>query len=113
MASKLDRFIILEDLILTSHNLVVTILLFGGSNHWPIQLEASFIGIPRNRPFKFENVWLTHPDFLSNIERWWTEDMQVQGTKMFLLHQRLKHIKQRLKDCKQRMNLEIYLKPKK
>jgi len=65
---------------------------------WPIQLEASFIGTPRNRPFRFENVWLTHPDFISNINKWWKEELHVQGTKMFMLQQRLKHTKAKLKD---------------
>ena len=59
--------------------------------------EVSFIGTPRNRPFRFENIWLTHLDFISNIEKWWTKDMHVQGTKMFLLHKILKHIKHKLK----------------
>eukprot|EP00253_Pinus_taeda_P006320 PITA_06320 len=98
VASKLDRFSISEDLILSGLDLSAMILPFGGSDHWPIQLEASFIGTPRNRPFRFENIWLTHPEFNNNIEKWWTEDLNVQGTKMFLLQQRLKHIKLRLKD---------------
>jgi len=85
VASKLDRFILSEDLILTGLDMSAMILPFGGSDHWPIQLEASFIGTPRNRPFRFENIWLTHPDFINNIEKCWKEDMQVQGTKMFLL----------------------------
>lgn len=97
MASKLDRFIISEDLILTGPDLSTMILPFGGLDHWLVQLEASFTGTPRNKPFRFENIWLIHLDFISNIEKWWTEDMQVQATKMFLLHKRLKHIKIRLK----------------
>jgi len=67
VASKLDRFIISKDLLLTGLDLTASILPFGGADHWPIQLEASFIGTPRNKPFRFENVWLTHPDFISNI----------------------------------------------
>ena len=98
VASKLDRFIIFEDLILICLDLSALILPLGGSDQWPILLEASFIGTLRNRPFRIENIWLTHPDFISNIEKWWIEDMNVQGTKMFLLHQKLKHIKLRLKD---------------
>ena len=85
LASKLDRFIISEDLILSGLDLSAMILPFGGSDHWPIQLEASFIGMPRNRPFRFENIWLTHPNFNNNIEKWWTEYLDVQGTKIFLL----------------------------
>ena len=75
MASKHDRFIISEELILTGHNFVAMILPFGGLNHWPIQLEVSFIGTPRNRPFRFENIWLSNPNFIDNIERWWIQDM--------------------------------------
>eukprot|EP00253_Pinus_taeda_P007097 PITA_07097 len=79
-------------------NIIALILPFGGSDHWPIQLEASLFGKPRNTPFRFENTWLTHSDFLTNIEEWWKEELHLQGTKMFLLHSRLKHIKGRLKE---------------
>lgn len=40
----------------------------------------------------------THPNFTNNISSWWSEDLHIQGTSMFLLHKRLKHIKFRLKD---------------
>lgn len=56
VASRLDRFIISKYLLLTSCIMTAFILPFGGSNHWPIQLEASFIGSLRYRPFRFENV---------------------------------------------------------
>eukprot|EP00253_Pinus_taeda_P033434 PITA_33434 len=98
VAYKLDRFIIFEDLILTGNDLSAMILPFGGLDHWPIQLEVPFIGTPRNRPFRFENIWLTHPDFIGNIEKWWRKYLHVQGTKMSLLYHRLKHIKLRLKN---------------
>jgi len=97
VASKLDRFIITDGHILTGLDLSATILPFGGSDHWLVQLEGSFRGTPRNRLFRFENISLTHPNFIRNIEKWWTKDIQVQGNKMFLLHKRLKHIKLRLK----------------
>jgi len=97
-ASKLDRFIISEDLLLTGLDMSALILPFGGSDHWPTQLEATFMATPRNRPFRFENVWLSHPNFTSNIDKWWMEDFPIQGTKMFMLQQRFKHIKSKLKD---------------
>eukprot|EP00253_Pinus_taeda_P003950 PITA_03950 len=97
VASKLDRFIILEDLILNDKGMEARILPFGGFDHWPIQLEIRGIGTPKNRPFRFENIWLTHPNFTSNISSWWSEDLHIQGTSMFLLHKKLKHIKLRLK----------------
>ena len=55
------------------------------------------MGTPRNRPFRFENAWLSHPKFTSNIDKWWREELNIQGTKMFMLQQKLKHIKARLK----------------
>jgi len=61
-------------------------------------LKIKGIGTPRNKPFKFENIWLSHPDFSRNIEKWWSEDLHIQGTRMYLLHKRLKHIKFWLKE---------------
>lgn len=98
VALKLDRFIILEDLILNEIGMEARILPFGGSDHWPIQLEIRGIGTPQNRPFRFENIWLTHPEFINNISSWWSEDLHIQGTNMFLLHRRLKHINLKLKE---------------
>ena len=75
MASKLDRFLVSEDLMLIHNEITTRILPFGSSDHWPIQLEIKGLDSPRNRPFRFENIWLTHPDFLSNIKDWWREDL--------------------------------------
>ncbi len=55
VASKLGRFIISEDLFLLGPAMLAYILPFGGSNHCHIQLEATFKGTPRNKPFRFEN----------------------------------------------------------
>jgi len=98
VATKLDRFIISKDFILNDKEMIARVLPFEGSDHWPVQLEVEGIGTPRNRPFRFENIWLSHPDFISNIANWWLEDLNIQGTIMFLLQKRLKHIKLRLKD---------------
>jgi len=56
IASNLDRFIISEDLTFTGLDMTVTILPFGGSDHWPVQFEVTSIGTPKNRPFIFENI---------------------------------------------------------
>eukprot|EP00253_Pinus_taeda_P007713 PITA_07713 len=52
----------------------------------------------RNRPFIFENIWLSHPDFANNIAIWWAEELSIQGTSMFLPQKKLKHIKLKLKE---------------
>ena len=56
VASKLDRFKILEYLMLTDNEMIVRILPFGGSDHCPVQLEVQGIGTHKNRPFIFENI---------------------------------------------------------
>lgn len=70
VASKLDRFMILEDLMLLDKEIIAGILPFSGSDHWSVLIEMKGIGTPRNRPFRFENIWLSHPDFISNNENW-------------------------------------------
>lgn len=98
VTSKLDRFIISEDLMLTDKEKITMVLPSGGSDHWSVQMEIQAIGTPQNRPFRFENIWLSHLEFMSNIEKWWTKDLEIQGTRMFLLHKILNHIKMKLKE---------------
>lgn len=38
VASKLDRFLVSEELMLINNEITTGILPFGGSDHWPIQL---------------------------------------------------------------------------
>lgn len=73
VALKLDRFIIFKYLLLTRPAITVPIFPFGGSDHWPVQIEATIMGTPRNRPFRFKNVWLLHPKLTSNINKWWKD----------------------------------------
>lgn len=79
VASKLDRFMISEELMLIDKEITTRVHPSGGSDHSPIQLEIKGMVSPRNRPFRFENISLSHPDFTSNIEKWWSEDLQFQG----------------------------------
>eukprot|EP00253_Pinus_taeda_P007550 PITA_07550 len=41
-------------------------------------------------------------EFISNIGKWLAEDLQIQGSSIFLLHKRLKHIKLKLKEWNQK-----------
>eukprot|EP00253_Pinus_taeda_P017178 PITA_17178 len=86
-ADKLKLLTSLEDLrarypnmpwIVAGPAITASILPFGGSDHWPVQLEAIFMGTLRNRPLRFENAWLSHPKFTSNIDKWWKEDLNIQ-----------------------------------
>eukprot|EP00253_Pinus_taeda_P013184 PITA_13184 len=113
VASKLDRFIISEDLIIKDKDIVASVLPFGGSDRWLVQLDIQGISKPNNRPFKFENIWLSHPDFYNNIAIWWIEDLEIQGTRIFLLQKRLKHIKLRLKEWNKKEYGNIFEEKKK
>ena len=74
------------------------ILPWGGSDHWPVQLEANFQTTPKNRPFRFEKFWIEHPTFKENINQWWQEELPDQVTSMFKLYKKLKYIKHKLKE---------------
>jgi hypothetical protein len=63
-----------------------------------VQLEAGFQTTPKNRPFRFEKFWIEHPTFKERIKQWWSEEQPEQGTRMFKLYKKLKHIKYRLKE---------------
>ena len=98
IASRLDRFLISENILLEGTTFDSDILPSGGSDHWPIALEAAFLETPKNRPFKFEKFWLTHPNFPELVKKWWDEPRNVSGTKMFKLQSKLKYIKHKLKE---------------
>jgi len=74
------------------------ILLWGGFDHWLVQLEASFQTTPKNIPFRFEKFWIDHPSFKEIIKQWWREEQSDKGTRMFKLHKKLKYIKNNLKE---------------
>jgi hypothetical protein len=93
-----------ESIILQGLTLDCNILPQGGSDHWPVQLEANFQTTPKNRPFKFEKFWIKHPTFKENINQWWREKQPEQGTRMFKIYKKLKYIKHKLMDW----NKEIF-----
>jgi hypothetical protein len=104
VATRLDRFLVSESIILQGLTLDCNILPWGGSDHWPVQLEANFQTTPKNRPFRFEKFWIEHPTFKEHINQWWREELPDQGTRMFKLYKRLKYIKHKLKEW----NKEIF-----
>eukprot|EP00253_Pinus_taeda_P007706 PITA_07706 len=98
ISSRLDRFLVSENLLLDGKNVESSILPSGGSDHWPISLIVEVPGTPRNKPFRFEKFWIEHPNFLTMVEKWWAEPLAEEGSKMFNLQKRLKNIKLKLKD---------------
>eukprot|EP00253_Pinus_taeda_P010716 PITA_10716 len=113
IASKLDKFLMIETILMEGITVDSDILPSGGSDHWPIIMNAAIQGTPRNKPFKFEKFCNSHPKFTSKIEQWWSELLDIRGTKMFILQAKLKHIKTRLKTWNQEVFGDIFKEKKK
>ena len=90
VATRLDRFLVSESIIMQGLTLDCNILPWGGSDHWPVQLEAGFQTTPKNRLFRFEKFWIEHPIFKERIKQWWREEQPEKGTRMFKLYKKLK-----------------------
>ncbi|XP_059070595.1 uncharacterized protein LOC131860228 [Cryptomeria japonica] len=95
ISELLDRFFFKGDLSSFQVEMKASVLPWSGSDHFPVLLELmGELNISR-RPFKFENMWLMHEDFLPNIQKWWTK-CNIQGSKMFQITLKLKEIKHKL-----------------
>jgi hypothetical protein len=104
VATRLDRFLVLESIIMQGLTLDCNILPWGGSGYWSVQLEADFPTTSKNRPFKFEKFWIEHPTFKEKIKQWLWEEQPEQGTQMFKLYKKINYIKYKLREW----NKEIF-----
>ncbi|KAF7848333.1 hypothetical protein BT93_L2086 [Corymbia citriodora subsp. variegata] len=73
----------------------------GLSDHTPMVVRILVPG-SRRIPFKFFNMWMSHPDFSALVTQSW--ESQVSGSPMYKLYARLKLLKGRLKS----LNREAY-----
>jgi len=97
IASKLDRFLLSEQVLNKDVFIEAKILPGLGSDHWPISLEIDIKKIKSKKPFRFESFWLRNPDFLNKLEEWWLQS-QVRGQcKMHTFQLRLKEIKHKIR----------------
>lgn len=69
--SRLDQFLITEDIIHLGGELAATIILASGSDHCLIQLQWLIPIIATPKPFFFKQFWLKHPWFKDLIPNWW------------------------------------------
>ena len=70
VASILDRFLALEDLVSLDVYYEVAILPMLGLDHWLISIEIDIKENLKNRPFRFELFWLRDPKFLDKEKQW-------------------------------------------
>ncbi|XP_061993882.1 uncharacterized protein LOC133711805 [Rosa rugosa] len=67
------------------------------SDHCPILLSFQRFALPCHSPFRFQNMWLQHPNFLQLIREFWTT-LEFHGCPMFILSSKLRALKLMLKN---------------
>lgn len=75
--SRMDRFLVSKEWEGSFAAAIQTALPRGVSYHRHIKLSSNEVGWGP-RPFRFENGWLLHKDFLSFLKGW-LEQSDVQG----------------------------------
>jgi hypothetical protein len=97
ITSRLDIFLVSEEIATTGDELSTTILPSSGSDHWPICMHWHQSGKNHFLPFRFEKFWLTNPEFMPMIQNWWSSTHPPGFSKMYRFQQKLKMLKQHLK----------------
>ncbi|BFG35265.1 hypothetical protein CerSpe_215390 [Prunus speciosa] len=77
------------------------------SDHCLIELDTTRVKWGPS-PFRFKNMWLTHPDFKTRITRWWNE-VQPSGWECYKFMMKLKYVKGKLKLWSKEMFGEVEL----
>jgi len=90
IASRLDRFLISEQIMMKDVFIEATILPVAGSDHWPIKLEIDLKQRPNNKPFRFEAFWLRNEELIEKLEEWWRKSEQKGKNKMHTFQLKLK-----------------------
>ncbi len=97
IASRLDRFLLLDNFVHLVGDISASILPLAGTDHWPISLQWKNLGNSNIKPFKFEAFWLTHPKFITVVNSAWDSFIPNGGSLMYQFQQRLKHTKKKIK----------------
>ena len=95
MAERLDRALCNHYWQAASSDPSITHLPKYSSNHCPLLLSNNQRPHSAGVPFKFEAMWLHHPEFLNLVADNWNS--QLAGNPQYVLAQKLKSLKQVLK----------------
>lgn len=110
VATRLDRAICNPHWFTSFNDPQLSHLPKHSSDHCPVLLSHSQRFFPANAPFKFEAMWIQHPDFLKLVADTWSSD--IAGHSQFVLAQKLKSMKQVLKVWNKTVFGDIKLKVK-
>ncbi|KAJ9678120.1 hypothetical protein PVL29_022881 [Vitis rotundifolia] len=96
VCKRLDRFLYSNEWEQLFPQSLQEVLLRWTSDHWPIVLETNpFKWGPT--PFRFENMWLQHPNFKERFGSWWRE-FQGDGWEGHKFMKKLQFLKAKLKE---------------
>jgi hypothetical protein len=100
--SRIDRFLVSDDWLELWNSSSLWVLPRSISDHCPLLLRPS--GSEWGpKPFRFNNHWLIHKDFLGLVEDFW-RNVNITGWMAFILKEKLKG----LKNCIREWNSENY-----
>ncbi|GJY06227.1 RNA-directed DNA polymerase, eukaryota, reverse transcriptase zinc-binding domain protein [Tanacetum coccineum] len=91
--SKLDRFLISEDISNVIHNLQATVIDCHILDHRPIVLKQSKLDFGPT-PFKLFNSWMLNPQFDALVTLSWNSAQHIDGSNSFI------HFKEKIKRLK-------------
>eukprot|EP00253_Pinus_taeda_P008135 PITA_08135 len=97
IASRLDRFLISNNVIHVGGEFTTHIIPFSGSDHWPIEMNWKRPGSNSKKPFRFEAFWLSHPEFKDFITTTWQNNNPIEQSKMARFQKKLKFLKGEIK----------------
>ena len=66
-----------------------------GSDHFPLFLNVFKTCSKKNFPFRFEKMWMQHPQFAGKLEEWW--NIKIDGSALFRVTSKLKNVKKNVK----------------
>ncbi|XP_057452426.1 uncharacterized protein LOC130744250 [Lotus japonicus] len=96
VGSRLDRWLLSEDVFLWFNNFNQCALDWGISDHRAVALHFG-VDDYGPKPFKFFNHWVIEDGFNELVEGWWSS-IVVEGWGGFVLMQKLKELKVRIKE---------------
>ncbi|XP_074278025.1 uncharacterized protein LOC141601629 [Silene latifolia] len=94
--SRLDRVLINGKWSTRMTDMYAHFLPEGAFDHTSCVIKCRRQLATHNKPFKYYNMWGKAANFINALSNWW--DVQQQGTKMFCLVKKLKHLKLHLRN---------------
>ncbi|XP_074293102.1 uncharacterized protein LOC141620021 [Silene latifolia] len=93
--SRLDRVLINAEWSVEMNGMCANFLPEGTFDHTPCLIQNLSRAEGCKKPFKYYSMWGKSPVYIANLTEWWKDD--VQGTKMYKIIRKLKHLNHHLR----------------